>query len=116
MIGSMCFMSVTVNRGKSGLTSRPGGRRMDGVFNQSGMYMAEINLNLERCKGCGLCIGACPIDNLRISGTLNRQGVEPAEVIEPQRCTGCGQCYRICPDMAIEIIRTPSKAGSEVTR
>jgi 2-oxoglutarate ferredoxin oxidoreductase subunit delta len=83
-------------------------------INQSGMEMAEINLNLERCKGCGLCIGACPIDNLRISGTLNRQGVEPAEVIDPNRCTGCGMCFRICPDMAIEIHRTPSKARSEV--
>ena len=96
------------------MTIWPAVRTMLEQINQSGMKMAEINLNLERCKGCGLCIGACPIDNLRISGTLNRQGVEPAEVIDPNRCTGCGMCFRICPDMAIEIRRAPSKAGSEV--
>ncbi len=76
--------------------------------------MAEINLNLERCKGCGLCVGACPVDNLRIGENLNQQGVEYAEVIDPNRCTGCGMCYRVCPDMAIEIRRIPSKAGSGV--
>ncbi len=75
--------------------------------------MAQINLNLERCKGCGLCIGACPIENLRISGSLNRHGAEFAEIIDPNRCTGCALCCRICPDMAIEIAENSKIPSAE---
>ncbi|MBN1126501.1 MAG: 4Fe-4S binding protein [Sedimentisphaerales bacterium] len=65
--------------------------------------MAKINLNMERCKGCGLCIGACPIDNLRMSEELNSKGYPFAEVIDKDKCTGCALCCRMCPDVAIEI-------------
>jgi 2-oxoglutarate ferredoxin oxidoreductase subunit delta len=60
----------------------------------------------ERCKGCTLCISACPEKILAMSRTtFNRQGVPFAECFDESRCTACLSCAIICPDMAIRIIR-----------
>ncbi len=65
--------------------------------------MTDINLNVQRCKGCGLCIGACPIDNVRMSHELNPLGYQCAEIIDREKCTGCALCAQMCPEVAIEI-------------
>ncbi|HEV58554.1 MAG TPA: ferredoxin family protein [Phycisphaerales bacterium] len=65
--------------------------------------VADIHLNLERCKGCGLCIGACPIDNVRMTENLNSKGYCYAEIIDKDKCTGCALCARMCPEVAIRI-------------
>jgi 2-oxoglutarate ferredoxin oxidoreductase subunit delta len=60
----------------------------------------------ERCKGCGLCIGACPEKILAMSrDQFNRQGLPFATCFEEERCTACMSCAIICPDMAIRIYR-----------
>lgn len=67
------------------------------------LAMSQINLNIERCKGCGLCVGVCPIGILQMSETLNSMGCRFLEITDPDKCTGCGMCCRMCPDVAIEI-------------
>jgi 2-oxoglutarate ferredoxin oxidoreductase subunit delta len=67
--------------------------------------MADINLNIERCKGCGMCVGACPNEVIDMSEDLNDKGYHFAEIIDKDKCTGCGLCYRMCPDIAIEITK-----------
>jgi 2-oxoglutarate ferredoxin oxidoreductase subunit delta len=60
----------------------------------------------ERCKGCALCIGACPEKILALSrNQFNRQGVPFAVCFDEPRCTACLSCAIICPDMAIRIFR-----------
>jgi 2-oxoglutarate ferredoxin oxidoreductase subunit delta len=69
-------------------------------------------INRERCKGCTLCIGACPEKILSMSrDSFNRQGVPYAECFDEARCTACMSCAIICPDMAIRIIRFATVAG-----
>jgi 2-oxoglutarate ferredoxin oxidoreductase subunit delta len=69
-------------------------------------------LDRERCKGCTLCIGACPEKILAMSrDRFNRQGVPSAECFDESRCTACMSCAIICPDMAIRIIRVVPVAG-----
>ena len=61
--------------------------------------MIEIDKNL--CKGCGLCVAACP-RNLIV---LRRQeGVTEfplATIQETDKCAGCAMCASMCPDIAI---------------
>ena len=61
------------------------------------------------CKGCSLCIEACPQDVLQLDlGRLTPKGYHPAKMIE-EICTGCGICAVVCPDAAITVYREKSE-------
>ena len=66
--------------------------------------MVKVSINELVCKGCGLCVRACPKNVLALSRTkLNAQGYHPAEVVDQEACIGCASCARTCPDVAIRI-------------
>ena len=66
--------------------------------------MVKVTINEIVCKGCGLCVRACPKNVLALSRTkLNAKGYHPAEVADPENCIGCASCARTCPDVAIRI-------------
>lgn len=62
-----------------------------------------VVLDAERCKGCELCIPACPPQVLRMSTTRNASGYALPELLEG--CTGCGACLMVCPDFCFEVYR-----------
>ena len=62
----------------------------------------RIVIDIEKCKGCGLCLPICNQDNLVISKESNRKGLFPVEQAG-KGCTGCGMCAIICPEAAIEV-------------
>jgi 2-oxoglutarate ferredoxin oxidoreductase subunit delta len=65
----------------------------------------------ERCKGCALCINACPEKILSMSrDTFNGQGVPFAQCFDEARCTACMSCAIMCPDMVIRIHRLAGAA------
>ncbi|NLA76739.1 MAG: 4Fe-4S dicluster domain-containing protein [Clostridiales bacterium] len=68
--------------------------------------MAKITVNEERCKGCELCVAACPKHIIALTaGALNSKGYHPAGVEEMDKCTGCASCATMCPDCAITVER-----------
>jgi len=67
--------------------------------------MAKIVVDDERCKGCELCIPACPKQIMVMSEKINKKGYHPAKQIKPEECTGCAFCAMICPDIAIEVFK-----------
>lgn len=68
--------------------------------------MVRVTINEQICKGCGLCVKACPKNVLALSKTkLNAKGYHPAEVVNQEACIGCASCGRTCPDVAITIER-----------
>ncbi len=67
--------------------------------------MAKVKIDQERCKGCALCVMACPEDVLKVGESLNLSGYYYAVVINPEDCIGCAQCAEMCPDLAITVWR-----------
>jgi 2-oxoglutarate ferredoxin oxidoreductase subunit delta len=63
----------------------------------------EVTIDEYYCKGCGLCIDACPKKALELAEHLNAAGYHPAVCIALDECTACGLCYVACPDSAITI-------------
>ncbi|MBN2417162.1 4Fe-4S dicluster domain-containing protein [bacterium] len=53
----------------------------------------SLQIDLEKCVGCVLCMKACPIQAIRV-----RNG---KAVIDDDRCVDCGECYRVCPHDAV---------------
>jgi len=65
--------------------------------------MPKMTVDPNYCKGCGLCIIACPRKIIRLSENINAKGYNYAECIEQEKCTACKMCYITCPDVAITI-------------
>lgn len=59
----------------------------------------------NKCKGCSLCVEACPCDVLALSQNVNLKGYSYAYMINPEKCTGCTNCATVCPDAVITVYR-----------
>ena len=60
--------------------------------------MVVINIDEQKCTGCGDCIKTCPPEILYING--NKSHVK--EYLVPE-CLGCQSCVVVCPEAAITI-------------
>lgn len=65
--------------------------------------MTRLTIYKDKCKGCGLCVKACPKDILIMSKALNKAGMHYAECINMGQCLACKSCGVMCPDGAITI-------------
>jgi len=64
-----------------------------------------IHVDTNECKGCGLCIEACPPKVIALSEHLNQYGYRTA-TNAGSGCTGCGICFLACPEPgAITVLR-----------
>lgn len=66
--------------------------------------MAKMTVNVNKCKGCGLCVTVCPKKIIAMSTEhLNAKGYFPAELLDAEQCIGCAMCAIMCPDCAIVV-------------
>ena len=66
----------------------------------------QIVVNTNRCKGCSLCIEACPKDVITLADKkVNASGYPYIEAARPDDCTGCASCAIVCPDGCITVYR-----------
>lgn len=72
-----------------------------------------VIINEERCKGCDLCVVACPADVLALQpNEVNNRGYHYAFTVNPGSCIGCANCAIVCPDGCIEVYRKVDKGIS----
>ena len=69
-----------------------------------------VMIAAEVCKGCELCIPACPPAVLTMTSTVNHLGYHYPALADG--CTGCAACLLICPDFVFEVFREPRAAKS----
>ncbi|MFA9381460.1 MAG: 4Fe-4S binding protein, partial [Acetanaerobacterium sp.] len=61
--------------------------------------MGKMTVNETICKGCGVCVLACPKKIISLADErINIKGYHPAHVKEMDKCTGCAMCATMCPD------------------
>lgn len=67
--------------------------------------LGTVEVNQERCKGCRLCVVACPEKVLALSPEVNSRGYNYSYMQAPEKCIGCTSCAAVCPDSVIEVYR-----------
>jgi 2-oxoglutarate ferredoxin oxidoreductase subunit delta len=66
--------------------------------------MSRITIDENVCKGCSLCVNACPKNLIQLSkDRINNKGYHPAEMTDQSKCIGCASCAKMCPDCAITV-------------
>lgn len=64
-----------------------------------------LKIDEDECKGCGLCVEACPVKVISLGDRLNHYGYRTA-LYAGAGCTGCGICFMACPEPgAITVLR-----------
>ena len=63
----------------------------------------KVVVDRELCKGCYLCIHACPVKVLEKDPEPNSVGTYPAKPVSAEKCIACGNCYEMCPDVCIQV-------------
>ena len=65
-----------------------------------------IVVDTERCKGCALCVEACPKEVIALAEKkVNVHGYRYVEAVNPDACVGCASCGIVCPDGCITVYR-----------
>jgi 2-oxoglutarate ferredoxin oxidoreductase subunit delta len=64
-----------------------------------------IVVDAERCKGCEVCIGACPTSVIAMTRDVNGKGYHTAYMEKPDDCIGCANCAIVCPDGVITVYK-----------
>ncbi len=64
-----------------------------------------LQVDGDECKGCGMCVEACPPKVIALSDRLNHYGYRTA-TYSGSGCTACGICFLVCPEPgAVTVLR-----------
>ena len=68
------------------------------------MAKGTIVVDVELCKGCAVCVQACPNNTIALSKKVNGKGYNYLEMVN-DACIGCANCAIVCPDGVITVYR-----------
>ena len=73
-----------------------------------------VVIDVEACKGCDLCISACPPGVLSMTEhEVNTRGYRYPVLVAG--CTGCKACSQICPDFVFQVYKYDTPVVIEAT-
>ena len=64
----------------------------------------DVVIEIEKCKGCEVCVEACPNQVLELSSEVNSKGYHYLVKVK-SACVGCANCAVVCPDAVITVYR-----------
>ena len=67
-------------------------------------------IDMNRCKGCSLCVAACPQHVISLARKVNVNGYPYVEAVNQDACVGCASCGIVCPDGCITVYRKKMEA------
>ena len=73
----------------------------------------KIEIDIERCKGCHVCVATCPQGVIEVSPETNKKGYYYVRS-SGDGCTGCAMCALVCPDVAITVYREEKAEAAQV--
>ena len=76
--------------------------------------VGTVVIDTATCKGCELCIPACPPQVLEMSREVNAIGFR-YPILFKDGCTGCELCAEICPDFCFEVYRAVTPRSADAT-
>ena len=66
----------------------------------------KVVIDRDLCKGCYLCIRACPVKALERDTETNSTGTYPSRPAQGGgSCIACGNCFEVCPDVCISVFQ-----------
>lgn len=71
-----------------------------------------IVVDTVACKGCGVCVTACPTKVIKLAADVNGKGYHFAYMHQPDNCIGCANCGIVCPDTCITVYRMKAEASA----
>lgn len=72
------------------------------LFKKMGIFPSRWHVDTSKCTGCGLCAGACPVENIAMADNHPAWG---------KQCTSCLGCYHACPHHAVRYGTTTRNKG-----
>ena len=76
-----------------------------------------VEIDEEKCKGCGRCAKLCPVDLIDMVPAASEEGKKPRMKArhEGEFCLGCGVCYTGCKSGAIRMKPRPKRVFTPET-
>ena len=68
-------------------------------------FRGAVVVDKEKCKGCNLCVVACPTKTLALAKEVNGKGYNYSEMVNPEARIGCASCALVCPDSVITVYK-----------
>ncbi|MDR3188468.1 MAG: 4Fe-4S dicluster domain-containing protein [Prevotellaceae bacterium] len=75
-----------------------------------------IVVDTEKCKGCEVCVEACPTGVIALAQEVNGKGYRYAYMHQPAACTGCISCALVCPDSVIAVYKVKVAEREQVEK
>lgn len=68
--------------------------------------MNYVEFFTDKCKGCTLCVNACPKKIISMDSTnVNKKGYITPKIDKMEDCIGCGSCFIMCPESCLKVVK-----------